>query len=1515
MKKFYGIILLVLVSFSGFSKKREAKSTIYQFVENQGQFHPNVLYRTDLPNGFLYLERNALTYHFYDTDLRRQLHDGDFIGSTDNLAMRFHAYKATFVGANPVPKVKATEKYRNYYNFFLGNDPKKWAGNVPAFGKLDYQNMYPGIDFIMYSDEEKGLKYDLILEAGANPNQIAIQYEGVDSLYIHNGKLHVITSLNENWEEKPDAYQIIDGKRVKVKCKYVLKGQTLSYDFPNGYDESAALIIDPTLVFSSYTGSTANNFGYTATYDKFGYLYSGSSAFNTGYPTTFGAYQVAFAGGTGNQGGGLTGTDMAITKWDTTGTFLIFSTYLGGSSDELPHSLVVTDFNELYIMGTTGSSNFPVTTGAFDTVFNINPSGAIPVNLLSGLAAYYLNGSDIVIAKLNSSGSNLDASTFLGGTHTDGINDGANKFNYADEIRGEIDLDQNGKVYVATCTRSTDNPVDTVGFQITKPNANNNIDGIIYKLNHNLTGLEWTNYVGDADADAAYSIAIASDNSTYITGGTRSTNFPTTTGAFDVTYNGANDGFVMHISEDGSTMLQSTFYGSNAYDQSYFVELDNAGDVFLFGQTSAPTGNLISNATYNEPLGGQFIVKFNPTISSTIWATRFGSGDGTPDISPTAFLVDLCSAVYLSGWGSPIQGGSLTTTGLDISSNPIQGTTDGHDFYVMVMADDASSLTYATFFGGSAYEHVDGGTSRFDRKGKIYQAVCAGCGGSNDFPTTANAVSSVNGTSNGCNLAVFKMDFNLPIVVADFTMPTTGCAPFLTPFNNLSLTQSATTFFWDFGDGTSSTQFQPSHVYPAPGVYIVTLYVNDTATCNLGDSITKTITILSNTNTTLPPAVICDGSTGVQIGIPQNNDPNLTYTWFPNTYLSDTSVTNPIATPPVNTTYYLLISNGICTDTIIQDVVYDISTISLIGDSAVCSINAPFMITVNTNGLFTSFHWSNFPDFSDTINTNPTDTVVFVQAPDSVNWYYITAISALGCEIIDSFKIIVLDNQNPLTASFTDPGPGCAPYNVTFINTTSGTPQTTYNWSFGNGGNSNAINPNTTYLSSGMYPVTLIVTDSTICPQIDTLTIWVQTREDSSYTVNQIACAGQVTTIGIPADTIPGTTYTWTPTTGLSNPAINNPTVNTSSNLSYLLIVQHVCVDSVTVNVTAEPISAISPDQIVLCSDNPIVTLSGNSFGTGQNFVWSTQPNYSDTLNTQLWDSTAVINQTAGIVTYYFRVESANGCIEDDTTVVVISDLTIDVTPDKYICQGDTISLTATNNFTGNPMDFFWSPASEIIGAIDVETITVAPLINTTYYVTAVNDSGCVFKDSVLVEVSLLNEAMVIVTVDLDSLLEGTSTMVHAQPEPGYVYSWEPAQYVADPTAANTLASPEKTTIFTCTVSDPRNASCSYKKGVEIEVYEIHCGEPEIFIPNAFTPNYDGEHDKYRVEGQVIEKLELKIYNRWGQLVFETTDKEEYWDGKFKGELVDPEVFVYHLQVTCVDGQEFLKKGNITVIR
>ena len=1518
------VIILFFVSLICEAHRHKEDSLSFYFTENKGQFHSNANFRAPIPGGYLFLENNKFTYHFYDVGLLNDLHGGNVNGNKEAIAMKFHAYQMEFIGASPQPLSIGAHQNDYFENFYLGNQKEKWVQKANTYQEINYNHLYPGIDMRVYA-EPTTLKYDLIVRAGATAEQIKWEYIGLDNIALRFGKLYLNTSLGETIEDKPFAYQIIDGKKKKVPCRYVLDHQHISYEFPKGYDSNYDLIIDPTLVFSTYSGATSSNFGYSATYDAYGYLYSGSSTFGIGYPTTIGAYQLTWAGGTGGSLVGvpsITGTDIAITKWDTNGTQPIYSTYLGGASDELPHSLIVNENSELYVMGTTGSSNYPTTTQAYDTSFNTTASTPI-VNLLSGLGAYYPSGSDICITKFDSSGSNLLASTFLGGTNNDGLNTGTIKFNYADEIRGEIELDQLGDVYVVSCTRSDDIPIGGPSFQ---PNKTQGIgstdqDAVIFKLDSELENLLWSSYIGGDVDDAIYSIAIDSKNDIVVSGGSNSTNFPTQSNVVSPSHGGARDGFIARISKDGTNLIASTYYGSVNSDQSYFVELDKRDNVYIFGQTHSPKGHLIKDAIYHDSLGGQFVAKITQELDSIHWSTRFGSGDGNPDISPTAFLVDLCNSIYLSGWGSGVLNGGLSTNGLDTAGTPYQSSTDGHDFYLMVLADDASQLNYATYFGGSAQEHVDGGTSRFDKKGKIYQAVCAGCptggqGATSDFPTLPDpgAHSNSNGTTNSCNLAVFKMDFNLPVVVADFIAPAGGCVPYTVNFDNISLTQSNTNFHWDFGDGTTSTNFQPQHTYTTTGTYVITLVVSDTASCNLNDTLQKQITIGADSAYALPNAFACLDE-GVQIGLTNNNNPDITYTWSPTTALSDTNIANPFASPTITTQYTVLVDNGFCLDTISQLVQVDTVYADILGDTFVCSNDAPFLLTVHHLQSGDQFYWSTNRDFSDTLVNPSTDSTIQVTPTDSITVFYVQVVHPNGCVAIDSLTMRVRDLAEPLDASFDYPGVGCAPYTVNFNNTSDQWAATHYNWNFDNGSSSNNQFPSTIFNQKGTYSVTLIATDSSICPQGDTFSLDIHVRADTNYQLNFNACLGQPLQIGIPPDTLPGINYTWTPTLGLDDPTVSNPYATLQNDTTFLLVVDGVCLDSITNRVQVEPIYALTDSLVTACSNQNSIQLSGNSNGTGTSFVWSYSPDQSDTLNI-LNDSTYQYLLTDSIQRFYFTVQSAGGCLETDSIDVVVTDLVISTSQDQYICENDTAYLEASSSYTDLPLTYNWTPIAPLLDQPDQAAIRAVIDNTTQFYISAIDDSGCIFRDSILVEKSPLTEANTSLTASPDTVIRTLTTQLQATPANGnFQYRWIEIDGLSDTTIANPIATPPHTIVYGVQVIDTENPKCKASSRILVVVKDIICGEPEIFIPNAFSPDGDGENDELKVYGENIVEMDLKIYNRWGEMVFETQNKNNGWKGSIGGEDANNAVYMYHLDVTCVNGETYFKKGNITLLR
>jgi gliding motility-associated-like protein len=949
------------------------------FKENKGQWDKPALFVTTLQSGSVFLSHDSITFALDDTAdmdrVRRAHHPWMYQGNLD-LTVHVHVFRQVFENANPDVRVTGSDKLNEYFNYYIGKDPSKWASHVNGYYDVTYNNLYNNID-LQVSSQWVNMKYNFIVKPGGNPAAIKINYEGADDMQMAGGDLVLKTSIGPVTDLRPYAYQMINGEQREVSCAFRLEGSHVWFEFPDGYDRAADLVIDPTLVFSTYSGSAAENFGYSATYDSHGNAYAAGSVYqyNGSYPVTTGAFQTSWAGGVGDGAPGQfdgTGVDIGVTKYDALGQARIYSTYLGGDHDELAHSLIVNGNDELFVLGSTASDNFPVTAGAFQTTFH----GGQDMGIFQGFAVHYLTGSDLFITHFNIDGTALLGSTYVGGSGNDGLNYpeyvGLN-YNYTDHVRGEINVDASGNVYVASTTRSADFPVTAGAYQTVKSDSS---DAVVFKMDGYLTHLIWSTFLGGNDNEGAYSLDFDRNGDIYVAGGTISTDFPVTPGVVQSTNHGGRaEGFIAHLGRNGNTLLHSTYWGSNLYDQIYFVRLDNPGNVYVFGQTEATGTTFIHNALYNKPNGGQFISKFNPSLDSIIWSTTFGTGKGTPDISPTAFMVDYCNKPYISGWGSAFDTTfihtSLTTGGLQVTPGAIQTTTDSMDFYIMVMMNDASALSYATYFGSPTDEdHVHGGTSRFDRRGVLYQSTCGGCGGQSSFPTTPTAVSRTNNSGN-CNNAIFKIDFQPPSVIAAFSHSTPGCAPDTVVFSNLSQGNTSPTYYWTFGDGGTSTASSPSHLYTQPGIYTVQLIVDDSSACNLADTITHQVVIITNAATdTIPTIHLCSGQQ-VQIGIQPGVDTAIHYTWAPATYLNQTNVSNPFSDPPSSMLYTLIVSNGLCADTLRQKIQIDTNAPAAFMSSPTGCVPATIAFTNQSQGSTGPSYYWNFGDSSTSTASDP----------------------------------------------------------------------------------------------------------------------------------------------------------------------------------------------------------------------------------------------------------------------------------------------------------------------------------------------------------------------------------------------------------------------------------------------------------------------------------------------------------------------------------------------------------------
>ncbi len=856
MQKLFALFIVLFVKLSLFSSDIQPS---LDFVKNQGQWESPVLYKADLKGGWVFLEKNELTYLFYDNSAFKHPHVHK---KDESHIIKGHAYKAQWLNANENVAVSDQDKQPYFNNYYIGSDQTKWQANVGLYRIIDYKNLYNNIDAKVYS-EAMSMKTDYIIHPTGNPSNIQLQYNGVDGISIEeNGKLKITTSVNTVYELKPYAYQLKNGVKVEVVCQYKLIGNTVSFILPNSYNKNEDLIIDPTIVFSTYSGSFGDNWGSSATHDNNGNMFLGGIVLESGFPTTTGAFQTTYGGGVQSPNTLTTGSDVVITKLNATGTSRLFSTYLGGSSNEIMESMICTPNNELIAVMATGSTNFPTTTNAHDRSFNGGST-------TEAVEIYFPNGSDLAITKFNVNGTALLGSTFFGGSGNDGLNlNSPTLFNYGDESRSDVALDNAGNIYIVSSTESSNLPGTAGKAQATYGSGNS--DGMLAKFNSALSTLNWATYYGGSGTDAAYSIGLDNSNNIFICGGTNSANIPGRTTGLNTTFRGGNaDGFVAKFDNNGNSVLAATYLGTSAYDQAFILDLDKNNNVYLFGQTlgSYP----VTAGVYSNTNAKQFIHKLNNTLNTTGFSTVFGTPNyNLINISPTALLIDVCSNIYAVGWGGNVNTGNGSagtgqTFNMPVTANALQSTTDGSDFYLINLSQNATSLVYASYLGennSSVGDHVDGGTSRFDRNGVVYQAICGSCGATNGFPVTPGVVSTTN-NSNNCNMVGVKYKFDLLAlqIVTVTATPPRGCAPLNVSFSYTS-TKPGTSFFWDFGDGTNTTTEFPSHTYNNPGTYTCKFIIRNPNDCNPIDSAFVTVTVAAKTTSNIT-RTICQGRSTV----------------------------------------------------------------------------------------------------------------------------------------------------------------------------------------------------------------------------------------------------------------------------------------------------------------------------------------------------------------------------------------------------------------------------------------------------------------------------------------------------------------------------------------------------------------------------------------------------------------------------------------------------------------------------
>jgi hypothetical protein len=586
------------------------------------------------------------------------------------------------LGANPSAEMTGVGMLQGRTNYFTGNDPKNWRTNVPRYGSVKYQGVYPGVDLVYYGSQGQ-MEYDFVVAPGADPAAIRLTLDArrrdhrdgdrrdrvvaaFDSLRITpDGDLLVRIDSGEVRFHKPVIYQpeaplrsgagpsSAKSHTTLVDGHYKLSGRNqVSFDIAE-YDHRRPLVIDPVLSYSTYLGGTDDEGIFGIKFDSHGNIYVAGETSSVDFP---------IAGGVQSTLGG--DYDGFITEFDPTGTSLIYSTYLGGSGYDHCVGLAVDSRGGAYVAGYTESADFP-------TVHALQSALKGPQNAF--------------VARLAPGGSSLIYSTYLGGSGSDGA--------------GDIVIDPHGNAYVAGFTFSADFPVTQGAFQTVCDAGTSGGaclgDAFVAKFNPSGSRLFYSTYLGGNATDGATDIAVDNGGAAYVTGYTWSNNFPTKD-PYQVKFGGTSDAFVTRLDPTGASLLYSTYLGGSGQDQGNGLAIDSSGNIYVAGLTTStdfPLANPYQSENMANGFDG-FVTKFEDSGRRLAYSTYLG-GSGTN--LPWRIGVDALGHAAVAGF----------TGSTDFPQvHSLQAFGGGsYDAFVTLFDSPGSQPLYSTYLGGSGDEY------------------------------------------------------------------------------------------------------------------------------------------------------------------------------------------------------------------------------------------------------------------------------------------------------------------------------------------------------------------------------------------------------------------------------------------------------------------------------------------------------------------------------------------------------------------------------------------------------------------------------------------------------------------------------------------------------------------------------------------------------------------------------------------------------------------------------------------
>jgi hypothetical protein len=1394
-------LLYILITYITFSrddlKYVDTKHTTTSdcFIANKGQWNPEVKFLAKMNGMNAWITTTGIVYDYYkiEDNTPEDLIDYRKIDRRifeDELRKRYnlkidtfqirkgHVVKLEYVGISNNVKTDNIDKLETYYNYFIGNDSTKWASYVPLYKEVIIKDAYNGIDIRYYFDSKSFsnqsgtyLRYDFIVNPGADVSEIKMKFSGQDGININGkGELILKTSIGDVTQGDVLAFQNLSNTKIKVKCNFQLDANGTIHFVLDDYEESKQLVIDP-IVFSTFIGGSDDEqcLGLCVGNNGISYIYGLSTS--TDFPITTGAYNS-------NLGANLTAT---VTKLNSTGTALIFSTFVDQVSHNGFELITLDDSDNIIIAGSTISTSFPIVSGAFQTT--------------------HYGGLDGFVTKLNSSGSYLINSTYFGGS--------------SDDSPSSIKIHSDGSVYLCGQTNSTNFPVTSGAIQTAK---NLSDDAFILRFNSNFSSLIFSTYLsgndgGTNDYDDANQIDIDASGNVFVTGGTANKSFPVTSGAYQTSFTNVDAIFITKINSSGTSILYSTFFTPNcasSYMKAIAIKVDRNGDVISAGYINGSCLP-VTAGVYQSSSRGDFdciIYKFNSTLSSLIFATYLG-GSGYEYFRD--LVIDPSNNIILTG----------TTASNDF---PLTGgcrLKGDKDCFVSKLNSSGSSLIYSFLLGGM---NNDGGFFiKTEESGSLY---ILGETFSSNFPTISGSYDiNLSGVRD-----LFVTKITPPIDWPQLkTISSNKFDSLLCLVNHLDTFYVHNTSFCDFDitsksiTGANAGDFRvvepanfPVNVLPGDSVRFqvifstltagnksATLTLNHTGypnpysislsgvkdivkvvfeattadtikmnmvTCPVGSIDTNFIiknvssvpTTVVFTDVTAPfevsglnadkslylslnglaevkvrftglPAVgkvsrlfsfsdTCGkikyillnatvkqpiAKAGKDTAICFDSYANIgdsatsgtipySYEWAPTQFLYEANIAKPRTMPlKSNTEFYLKVTDALgCTgyDTVLV-IVAPVMTLLAVPNQTVCKGNSTILKPNVSGGLLPyKYKWSpakslNMPDTSNPIAT-----------PDISTMYYYTITDSAGCMVHDSIMVYVKPNVKVNAGTDTTICPG---YTITLTGKAEegSTPYKSFKWTPNTGlDDPNILSPKLRILKSGTYNYVLSVTDALDCIGRDTVMITITDPPEIQITGDTLICYGTTTTLSIEPQ-INENTFLWS--TGETTETIS---VSKEGRYSVEVTDKTGCTGLDTLEVKTYPkiFAKFKLDRSPeLCAGSKLNISTEDKYSY---YMWSTG-NTEDNITVNLPGS------------YFVEVTDINGCkaISDTVKVTLVDSLKplVIISNNGIICPNGSLNLTTEYNYT----TYLWNTGET------TKSITITQ--SGKYSVHVKDDGGC----------------------------------------------------------------------------------------------------------------------------------------------------------------------------------------------